>query len=285
MVSSTWKLGGVVVATLVLLVLSPGCKNLEPEGLSDDRGRGGRPGPTPPGETPPPGDDPVTSQAILLVIDEDSIDNGNEPNDFSEVEVNDDIAGLGQRAQLRYFAQNVGQTVHLYTGEVGDEGWHALRTIPAAWQQTGPTGNGARNFVLAGPGLGSPDQDDDREAYLDEIPDVTPLRAAGLAMLVGQEVLAVVYDSDVSINYSPLEGSLKGDNLGLVALRVTDIRERTDGSTGSLPRLTVEILDTGEVGGWPLALFANAPVPESSSEPYDTVPPAQVPPVELVPAP
>lgn len=227
----------------------------------------------------------IREAAILLVIDEESIDNGNEPNGFSDVDVNDQMAELGVRDQLRYFRNNVGRTVDLYTGEVGDEGWHALKTIPGSWRSAGPTDNGAMNYILAGPGLGSPDRDDDREAYLDKIPHVTPLRAAGLTMLIGQTVLAVVYDSDVSINYSPLNGSLKGASLGLVALRVVDVRERRDGSTGSLPRVTVEILDSDEIRAWPLYLFSNAPVPRSSSEPYDTVPPGAVDAPVLIPAP
>lgn len=214
--------------------------------------------------------------AILLVIDEDCIDNGNPPNGFSDVDVNDQMAEVGVRSQLRYFSQNIGRTIDLYTGEVGDEGWHSLKTIPSSWISAGPTDNGAMNFVLAGPGLGSRNRDDDREAYLDKIPDVTPLRATGLRMLVGQIILAVVYDSDVSINYSPLLGSLKGANLGLVALRVIDVRERRDGSTGSLPTVTVEILDSDNVQQGRLYLFANAPVPRSSSEPYDVAPPKRV---------
>ncbi len=40
------------------------------------------------------------NEAIFIFIDEDSIDNGNEPNSFSEVEVNDNLAEIGQRRQL-----------------------------------------------------------------------------------------------------------------------------------------------------------------------------------------
>lgn len=221
--------------------------------------------------------------AVLLVIDEESIDNGNEPNNFSEVDVNDQIARVGQREVLRYFRDNVGKTVDLYTGQVGDEGWHALKTIPNTWKSAGPTDNGARNFLAAGPGLGS--GNDDREVLLDKIPNVTPLRATGLKMLIGQTVLAVVYDSDISINYSPLNGNLMGANLGLVALEVLDVRQRTDGSTSSLPRVTVRIRSVTEAAAAPLVLFANAPVPSSSSEPFDIAPPGSVPAIVLETAP
>lgn len=217
-----------------------------------------------------------TETPVFIVIDEESVDNGGEPNDFSDIDVNDNRADLGQRDQLRYFRDNVGRTIELNTGEVGDEGWFALREIPNSWINTGPTGNGAQNFAIAGPRLGAPYPDDDREVLLDKIPNVTPLRATGLTMLIGQTVFAVVYDSDVSINYSPLLGSLKGENLGVVALRVVDVRERVDGSTGSLPRVTVEIVDATTIDRSDLYLFSNAPVPESSSEPYDTRPPVSV---------
>ena len=100
---------------------------------------------------------------VFLVIDEESIDNGNEPNNFSETDVNDQLARVGQRQQLAYFKNNVGKTITLYTGQVGDEGWHALKTIPNNWKSAGPTANGTKNFLQAGPGLGG--GTDDREVY------------------------------------------------------------------------------------------------------------------------
>jgi hypothetical protein len=43
-------------------------------------------------------DDLVTAEAAaLLVIDKQSIDNGNPPNYFPEVDVNDQLAEVGQR--------------------------------------------------------------------------------------------------------------------------------------------------------------------------------------------
>lgn len=50
------------------------------------------------------------AQAVfLLLIDEDSIGNGNPPNFFSDAEVNDDIAEVGLRTQMPFFAANVGE--------------------------------------------------------------------------------------------------------------------------------------------------------------------------------
>lgn len=216
-----------------------------------------------------------SSHTVLLAIDEESIDNGNKPNNFSERDVNDHIARLNQRQTLSYFKNNVGKSIVLYTGEVGDEGWHAIKTIPNSWINAGPTKNGARNYLAAGPGLGG--GKDGPEVLLDKIPNVTPLRASGLKMLIGQTILAVVYDGDVSINYGPLNGSLKGETLGLVALQVQKVERRTDGSSGSLPKVTVKIVNVDAAKNLTLKLFSNAPVPRSSSEPFDINPPASVP--------
>jgi hypothetical protein len=224
-----------------------------------------------------------TSSAILLVIDEESIDNGNAPNNFSATDVNDQIANVGQRSTLRYFNTNIGKSINLYSGEVGDEAWHALKSIPDNWKSAGPTNNGAQNFLKAGPGLGG--GNDDREVLLDKIPNITPLRASGLKMLIGQTVLAVVYDGDISINYGPLNGNLQGANLGLVALKVEAVTKRTDGSSGSLPIIKVKIMNVESVKSAPLKLFSNAPAPRSSSEPYDITPPATVAAISLTNAP
>ena len=223
------------------------------------------------------------TELVFLLIDEDSIDNGNEPNDFSETDVNDHIADIGQRQPLNYFQENIGEIIELYTGQVGDEGWFAPKTILNTWINAGPTNNGLQNYLTPGPGLGAPG--DDREVLLDEIPNVIPLRAAGLAMLEGQTVYALVYDSDISINYDPIEGNLQGANLGVVAFDVLNATKRTDGSTSDLPRMTIRIRNAVALGDMPLGLFSNAPVPESSSEPFDIDPPSDPQAVELLPAP
>lgn len=224
----------------------------------------------------------TSSEAVFLIIDEESIDNGNEPNDFSEVDVNDQLAAVGVRTPLRYFQENVGKQIDLFTGDVGDEGWHALKTIPSSWVDAGPTDNGLKNYLTPGPGLGA--GDDDREVLLDKIPDVTPLRASAISMLKGKTIMALVYDSDISINYSPLNGNLMGSNLGLVAFDVLYVFERTDGSTGSLPRVVIRIRNVTEISALPLVLFSNAPVPESSSEPFDVTPTNSPPAISLLPA-
>ena len=221
------------------------------------------------------------STAIFLLIDEESIDNGNPPNNFSANDVNDQLATIGLRQPLLFFENNVGREIDLFTGQVGEEGFFALKTIPNSWVSAGPTGNGLRNYLTPGPRLGAPIPDDDREVLLDKIPNVTPLRATGLAMLVGQTVYAVVYDSDVSINYSPLTGNLQGDNLGVVAFDVLRVVERKDGSSSDLPRVSIRVRSAASVSGLGLSLFSNAPIPQSSSEPFDITPPANPPAIDL----
>jgi len=215
--------------------------------------------------------------AVFILIDEESIDNGNEPNDFSESDVNDNISEVGQRQVLAFFEANPGEEITLYTGQTGDEGWFAPTGTLASWDNAGPTTSGARNFLQAGPGLGQ----DGSEDLLDEVPNIIPLRATGLAMLTGQTIIAVVFDSDISINYDPIEANLQGENLGIVAFEVLSVAERTDGSDSDLPSVNIRILNLGDVEALELNLFTNVPIPQSSSEPKDTVPPASIPDIEL----
>ncbi|HSP11945.1 MAG TPA: hypothetical protein VLO29_05405 [Salegentibacter sp.] len=214
---------------------------------------------------------------VFILIDEESIDNGNEPNDFSETDVNDDISEIGQREELQYFTDNLNDTITLYTGQVGDEGWFALSNIPESWAAVGPTENGLRNFLEAGPGLGGGEDDD----LLDEVHHVIPLRATSLAMLTGQSVIAVVYDSDISINYDPITGNLQGENLGIVAFEVIDVTERQDGSDSDLPAVRIKIMEAPVFAEYILNLFTNPDIPESSSEPDDVTPPDDIPEIEL----
>ena len=221
-----------------------------------------------------------SSGAVFLLIDEESIDNDNEPNKFKDWEINDNISEVGLRKVLPYFKENVGKQIPLYTGQVGDEGWFAPTYIPRSWSDAGPGFEGSFNYFMAGPGLGYNGSED----HLDKVPGVVPLRATGLTMLIGKTVYAVVYDSDISINYSPLNANLKGDNLGVVAFTVLEVVERKDGSSSSLPVAIVRIEDASLVSTYPLMLFSNAPLPHSSSEPMDIKPTKDVSSPKLVDA-
>ena len=186
----------------------------------------------------------------FMVIDDESIKKNEPPNFFSEQDVNLDLKEIGLRTQLRFFEANVGTTITLTTGQEGDFGWIALQTVPASWVAAGPTSDGHRNFFgdpglplphNVGPGLGAPDSNGDREALLDEIPNVLALGETELQQRIGQRVCAVVYDSDVSVDLSSMEASLKGANLGTVAFEVVAVTPQ-GGST--LPNVDIKIFDS-----------------------------------------
>ncbi len=85
----------------------------------------------------------------------------------------------------------------------------------------------------------------------------------------------MVYDSDISINYDPLDGSLKGANLGTVAFEVISVTELTGFSSSSLPQVEIKILDREEVCEEDHDLCTDdgdCPAPISSSEPFDVEP-------------
>jgi hypothetical protein len=226
--------------------------------------------------------DAIPLESVVLIIDEESIDNGNPPNFFSPRDVNDDVAEIGIRAQLRYFAEHLGTTITLYTGQMGDEGWFALTEVPASWAPAGGlagyVGNSAANPEDppphgTGPGLGAPDANGDRESLLDKVPEVTPLRAEGLKKLEGRQVCAVVYDANIGINYGPLTGNLKGANLGTVGFEVVSVTPLVDASSSSLPEVRITILDARVICTRDrLIVFTDAPKPTSLWEPFDVVP-------------
>jgi len=234
-------------------------------------------------------------QPYFLIIDEDAIDNGlhfnntggmitpGGPQFFTEYQVNDDIASETQRNVLRYFHSNIGRTITIKSGQTGDEGWFAPNCIPAKWISSySSTDNtcmmgseqqiAIRNFLgLNGTGA-IPSQQ-----RLDKIPHVRPLRALGLNKLVGKIVYAVVYDSDISINYdhnTPLgvNGNLQGETLGVVAFRVNETRTLTGFSDSTLPEVQITILDASTFMNSNFMLL-NAPVPSSSSVPNDRIAP------------
>jgi hypothetical protein len=148
--------------------------------------------------------------ATLLIIDEDSIDNGlhlnrtgggitpSGPRFWTDREVNDDIAAYGFRGVLRYFADsgNFGR-ITVRTGQTGDEGWLAPTCIPRKWlnSSTSSTANsclegaeratGINNYFFSGqtPFGGAPSSWAIPQNRLDKIPHVIPLRARGLVSL------------------------------------------------------------------------------------------------------
>jgi hypothetical protein len=221
-----------------------------------------------------------SSGAVFLLIDEESIDNDSEPNMFKDWEINGNISEIGLRKILPYFKENVGKQIQLYTGQVGDEGWFAPTYIPTSWSDAGPGSDGSFNYFMAGPGLGY----NGKEEHLEKVPGVVPLRASGISMLKGKTVYAVVYEDDLSVNYTPFYANLKGENLGVVAFTILEVVESKEGSSSSLPVAIVRIEDASLVSTYPLMLFSNAPIPFSSSEPMDIKPSINVASAKLVDA-
>jgi hypothetical protein len=193
----------------------------------------------------------------LLLIDEDSIDNSSPAilelaaegacgGGDAAVCVNDPLANPGVRNPLDLPPGTIigigapgGTDAMLFTGQEFDEGWFLVPTIPASWVSAGPSGDGALNYLVAlADGFGH-----NGEFLLDKVPDVNPLDATELASLVGQTFCAVVYDSDISINYNPLEGNLQGATLGILPLRVLAVGVDPPGSV--LPDITIEVLEPG----------------------------------------
>jgi hypothetical protein len=243
--------------------------------------------------------------ATLLIIDEDGIDNGlhlnrtggwitpSGPSFWTDREVNDDIADYGLRSVLRYFAdsRNWDKTITVRTGQTGDEGWFAPNCIPRKWLSSSVSSSdntcmtladrttGIHNLFFSGktPFTGAPSSWNIPQSRLDKIPHVRPLRALGIQTLVGQNVCALVYDSDISINYdhgTPLgvNGNLQGATLGIAAFKVESAHTLNNFSSSTLPQVRITPLDPSETCK-NLRLY-DAPVPTSSSVPNDRVVPS-----------
>jgi hypothetical protein len=127
------------------------------------------------------------------------------------------------------------------------------------------------NLVRAGPGLGEKAPRGGPKALLDKVAGVLPLRATGLNLLVGETVCAVVFESDVSVNYGPLRANLTGKNLGIAAFQVEGVAAAEDLSSSTLPFVTVRVVDPATACGGALLLLG-APEPLSSSDPMDVTP-------------
>lgn len=193
---------------------------------------------------------------VLLILDRDALDHGPPPHPIPGEAVNDLIASVGVRDQLPYFANNIGAPLTLLGGQNGSDGWFAVTAAPEFWATAPGAGDGLENFVLAGPGLGSPDRGGDRESLLWAVPGVQPLHGAGLRALVGRQACAVVYDNDLQVVDDPSAAAdLRGPNLGLVAFEVLAV-DALDGS--DWPKIEVQILDAKEVCSGPMSAFGTA---------------------------
>jgi hypothetical protein len=191
---------------------------------------------------------------VLLVLDQTAIPYGPAPLTMLPESVNALIKAVGLRDPLPYFASRTNESLTLPSGQDDNDGWFAIRTVPAMWSTESDSDDGLQNFWLAGPGLGSPDENGDRASRLTNVGGLVPLRAAGLALLTGRQVCAVVYDGDVTIGGTPPVAQLDGPSLGVVAFEVTSVESSSD-----RPAVTVKALNVRETCGGVLAPLAEAP--------------------------
>lgn len=217
----------------------------------------------------------------LLILDEDAIRNdcrdaeergrckpgsrdSRKRSAFEKKDPNCQFSEIGYRGVVPYFAAHPGEELLIPAGTAEDEGWFAPTSIRFAWKNAGPEiGDGFRNYVEAGPGLGSRDAKGDRESLLRNIPNLVPLRATGLARLEGRPVCAVVLDGDVKLNRNSQSGNIEGPNLGKVAFQVLSVSKAARSGKSELPSVLVRILDAEAVCGEPLAPFLQAALPSA----------------------
>ena len=161
---------------------------------------------------------------LLMVLDEDALAPGRDPNRFSEQDLGCSRKKVGNRSTVDWFARHIGQEMVLPSGDVGDEGWFAPTQVRIGWKSAGPEqGDGLRNYAEAGPGLGSPDSHGNSETLLENVPGLAPLRALGLTRLEGRSICAITVDGEVAIKYNPLSGDIRGKSLGKIAFQVLSV--------------------------------------------------------------
>lgn len=180
-----------------------------------------------------------TQPPVLVILDQTAIQYGPPPLVMLPEAVNAPIKAVGLRDVLPYFAARTDESTTLPSGQEGNDGWFAIRSVPASWASEPGADDGLQNYWLAGSGLGSPDESGDRTSLLGSVTGIAPLRAAGLGTLVGRQVCAVVHDGDVAVSGTPSAAALTGTNLGVVAFEVTGV----DTASGDWPAVTIKILN------------------------------------------
>ena len=135
---------------------------------------------------------------------------------------------------LRFFGLPAGTALTIPSGETEDEGWFE------------PRGGFNPQFTFLDYVRGTIENESD----LDETLGIFPLGNSDLVALEGQCICAVVYDSDVSINFTAgggTEGNLQGATLGLTAFNVLTTLAPgglpESGSSTSLKDVEIELVD------------------------------------------
>jgi hypothetical protein len=196
---------------------------------------------------------------LLLVLDSAAVDVGDDEGHMIPSDAgNGAIAAVGLREALPYFTARIGTEITLPAGRDATSGWFAIASTPAAWSSDAASNDGLANFAMAGPGLGSPDDNEDRSSLLTSVPGVAPLGAADFGQLVGRDVCAVVYRDDIAVTTAAdgtSSADLSGATLGLVALHVTGVT----GDGSPLGAVTVQVLDVHDACGGALSALTVAP--------------------------
>ena len=94
--------------------------------------------------------------SVLLIMDANSIAAGRPPGAAPE-DIKEADAAVGVRDSLPLFSKHVGETMVIAAGQDSVNGWFTLTAVPVTWASADADVDGPSNFVLAGPGLGSPD--------------------------------------------------------------------------------------------------------------------------------
>jgi len=203
-----------------------------------------------------PTNDPSCEDCLcVVIIDEDTID-----NDIKTIEaaaashgiqpdrlVNDDRPTEVGNPWLRWNTLFPGDVVLLPAGQVDDEGLFAPPPDPP-WS--------LEDYVA---GIVP-------QSQLDKIDDVMPLRNHDLYRLIGRTCIAVVYDSDISMNFKPINGNLQGARYGLFAFTVLDVELpgtlAESGSSTSLYDLLIRVEPEQDgvcVEGFEVPIFDDEP--------------------------
>ena len=195
---------------------------------------------------------------VLVLLDPTAFDYGPAPHLIPSEVANELIGNVGLRDRIPFFATRVGDSVTLPGGDAtGNDGWFALRSVPSSWDSDPGAADGVENYWLAGPGLGSPDEDGNRITMLSDVPDVVPLRASGLGALPGRTVCAIVYDHDLLVVSGDVpHANLAGSTLGVAAFEVIAVD-----TSGDSPAVTIRVLNAKDSCGDTIAPFVEAPNP------------------------
>jgi hypothetical protein len=172
---------------------------------------------------------------LLLVMDRTSVAE-NHPEGATAAGLNRGIADVGLRDLLPHFQNRIGEQIVLTVHQGDDNGWFAFGQDPDAWNSAPASEDGLVNYFLAGPGLGSPADDGQRESLLTGVTDVIAIRDTMLPLLAGRVVCAVVYDGEILSDASGFT-DLTGKTLGVFGFRV--VGPETSGAAAA----AIELVD------------------------------------------